>query len=216
MTGTPKLNAQQLEYYWIQAGGPAAVAPIAAAIALAESGGRSVKQQGQPYATTGWGPWQITPGDPSLLDVSTNARAAVAKYRAAGNSFTPWTTYNNGKYKYYLQHGSNLPAYILGGLLLGASGAGIALAGAGAEEATAVGAAEAGGAGGAATGAATGGGAGVNLASKLSAIKSGLGVAALISVLLDPKHWLRILMVVGGAVIIFLALVYMLKSQLAK
>jgi Lysozyme like domain len=103
----------QLEGYWISAGGPAAVAPIAAAIALAESAGSNVIQQGQPYSTTGWGLWQITPGnsepsigvDNALLDPETNAKAAVAKYEQAGNSFSPWTTYTSGKYEQFLQQG---------------------------------------------------------------------------------------------------------------
>lgn len=60
-------------------------------------------QQGQPYATTGWGLWQITPGDSepqfgiddAMLDGLNNARAAHAKWKAAGG-FSPWTTYENG------------------------------------------------------------------------------------------------------------------------
>ena len=91
-----------LTQLWIDNGGPPQVANVAAAIAMAESGGQSVKQKGQPAATTGWGIWQITPGDPSLLDPNTNAKAAVAKYKAAGNSFSPWTTYNDGAYLSFL------------------------------------------------------------------------------------------------------------------
>src|SRR5215469_3859368 len=49
----------QLEGFWTGAGGSAITAPIAAAIAMAESGGSNVIQQGQPYSTTGWGLWQI-------------------------------------------------------------------------------------------------------------------------------------------------------------
>lgn len=98
----------QLEGYWESAGGPADVAPIAAAIALAESGGANVKQQGQPLATTGWGLWQITPGSSADLDPQTNAKAAVAKYKAAGNSFSPWVTFNKGTYLQFLQ--GNVPA----------------------------------------------------------------------------------------------------------
>jgi hypothetical protein len=43
--------------------------------------------------------------DRALLDPLTNARAAVAKYNAAGNSFRPWTTFNNGAYQRYMQDG---------------------------------------------------------------------------------------------------------------
>lgn len=111
----------QLEGYWIQAGGPADVAPIAAAIAMAEDSGQDTEQQGQPYATTGWGDWQITPGNSEpqigtnqqLLNPLTNAKAAVAKYEQAGNSFEPWTTYTSGKYLQFLQ--GNVPADSVGG-----------------------------------------------------------------------------------------------------
>lgn len=76
----------QLRDLWIRAGGPPAVADIAAAIALAESHGNPNAKNG-PYH----GLWQVGPGGP--MDPLQNARAAVAKYRAAGNKFTPWTTY---------------------------------------------------------------------------------------------------------------------------
>jgi hypothetical protein len=106
----------QLEGFWTGAGGSSATAPIAAAIGLAESNGENVIQQGQPYATEGWGIWQITPGDsePSigtdnaLLNPQTNAKAAVAKWKAAGESFSPWTTFTSGKYLQFLQ--GNVPA----------------------------------------------------------------------------------------------------------
>lgn len=75
---------------------------IAVAITQPESGGcPSIVQQGEPWADTGWGLWQITPGDSSLLDPQANATAAYAKYRAAGG-FTPWTTYTDGAYRTYM------------------------------------------------------------------------------------------------------------------
>lgn len=60
-------------------------------------------QQGQPYATTGWGLTQITPGnsepqfgtDQAMLNGLNNMRAAHAKWSAAGG-FDPWTTWVNG------------------------------------------------------------------------------------------------------------------------
>jgi len=104
----------QLEGAWDQAGGPRGDAALAAAIAMAESGGRSVMQTGQPWATTGWGPWQITPGNASLLPLTPNALAAVAKFRGARDSFRPWTTFEDGAYRAFL-HG-NVPASALGGL----------------------------------------------------------------------------------------------------
>src|SRR6185437_7387881 len=98
--GVAAYSFGQLEDLWVQAGGPRSVAPVMAAIGLAESGGRNVKQKGQPLSRTGWGIWQITPGDPSLLDPHRNARAAVAKYRSQG--LRAWTTYTTGRYKAYL------------------------------------------------------------------------------------------------------------------
>jgi hypothetical protein len=106
----------QLEGFWIGAGGSQATAPIAAAIGMAESGGADVIQQNQPYDTEGWGIWQITPGDSepqdgtdnALLNPQNNAKAAVAKWEAAGESFEPWTTFTSGKYFQFLQ--GNVPA----------------------------------------------------------------------------------------------------------
>jgi hypothetical protein len=108
------LSYAQLEGWWIAAGGPSSVADIAAAITYPESGANPGSiQGGQPYSTTGWGLWQITPGssvagdgvDYQLLDPWNNALAAVAKYDA--NGFKPWTTYNDGAYKSYLQTNVN-------------------------------------------------------------------------------------------------------------
>ena len=47
---------------------------------------------------TGVGLFQITPGTTADLDPFTNAKAAYAKYVAAGDQFTPWTTFTGGEY----------------------------------------------------------------------------------------------------------------------
>jgi hypothetical protein len=78
------------------------------AIAGAESSWSNAIQLGQPYATTGWGCWQITPGnsvpsvavDLGLLDLYANARAARVKFDTQG--LRAWTTYTNGVYRKYL------------------------------------------------------------------------------------------------------------------
>ena len=103
------LTYSQLEGLWEAAGGPKNVANVAAAIAEAESGGRDVMQQGQPFQTTGWGYWQITPGGPQYLDPMTNARKAVADYDARG--FEPWTTFNDGAYRAFLQGSTPASAF---------------------------------------------------------------------------------------------------------
>ena len=84
---------------------PASVINTLRCIAYAESSGSNAIQKGQPYSTTGWGCWQITPGDsvPSvgidmqLFELNANARAAKVKYDTQG--LNAWTTYTSGLYK---------------------------------------------------------------------------------------------------------------------
>lgn len=105
-----KYSYGQLEQLWISNGGPAAVANIAAAIALAESRGESTAENrvDNNGTQTSWGLWQISNGThnmptPNILDPNVNARAAVAKYRASG--WSPWGTFQTGAYKQFLQSG---------------------------------------------------------------------------------------------------------------
>lgn len=80
------------------------------AIAHPESGGCDKVQAGEPYADTGYGVWQITPGDSvpqcgvdnALLSLQANACAAWVKYRDAGYSFAPWTTWQLGLEQPYM------------------------------------------------------------------------------------------------------------------
>jgi hypothetical protein len=102
----------QLEGLWIAAGGSTATAPLAAALAEAESGGNPLAAYpgttvapGQGSTTNATGLWQIL-GLPSgnftaaqLTDPLSNAKMAVAKYQQAGNSFSPWQTYTQGTYQ---------------------------------------------------------------------------------------------------------------------
>lgn len=124
-----------------QAGFSPAQAIIATAITNPESGRQpGVVQSGQPYSTTGWGLWQITPGnsvpsvgtDDALLDPLTNARAAYAKFQGAGNSFRPWTTYTDNAYQPYLSAAQTAASAVgdaIGGLVGGAEAAGAQAAG---------------------------------------------------------------------------------------
>lgn len=105
------LSTAAIGGYWVLAGGPSSEAETAEAIADAESALKPGNiQAGMPYSTTGWGLWQITPGnsvpvygeDYQLLDPWNNAEAAVYKYGQAPDSFTPWTTYVQGTYKKFL------------------------------------------------------------------------------------------------------------------
>lgn len=100
-------NSTQLQQLWVQNGGPAAVAPLMAAIALAESGGhpQSVNATDNNGTQTSWGLWQISNGThnqpvANILDPNVNAQAAVAKYRSQG--LGAWGTYTSGAYKQYL------------------------------------------------------------------------------------------------------------------
>lgn len=62
----------------------------------------TIIQQGQPYATTGWGLWQITPGNSepqfginnAMLNPVNNAKAGHAKFTSQG--WGAWTTWQNG------------------------------------------------------------------------------------------------------------------------
>lgn len=115
------LSYAQMEGYWIAAGGPAAVAPIAAAIGEAESGGNTdaINPHDNDNKQSSYGWLQIsngthTPPSPNWADPATNAQLGVAKYKAAGNSFSPWGTYDSGAYKAYVS-GSTTPATVSAG-----------------------------------------------------------------------------------------------------
>lgn len=90
------------------------------ATAHPESGGCNVIQQGEPYQTTGWGVWQITPGNsvPSvavnngLLSLIPNAKAAVAKVRSQG--LGAWTTITSGAYAPYFSSAKQAVATVWG------------------------------------------------------------------------------------------------------
>ena len=118
---------RQLEGLWEQAGGPHPVAPVAAAIALAESSGNpnAINATDNNGTQTSWGLWQISDGThrmpvPNILNPQVNAKQAVAKYRGAGGSFKPWGTFNTGAYLKFLPKGqapaaANVPASASGG-----------------------------------------------------------------------------------------------------
>lgn len=93
----------QLEQLWINAGGSAAMAPLMAAIAEAESSGNP--DAVNPSGATGL--WQIlgavNPADqPNLTDPVTNAKEAVLKYQSQG--LDAWTTYASGAYEPFLSN----------------------------------------------------------------------------------------------------------------
>jgi len=100
------LSKSQLEALWVKAGGPRAQAQVAAAIALAESGGSPTARnpEGPEHAEGAWQiKGQLVRGNPFSPEVS--AANAVAKYKAGG--FKEWTTFTSGAYKKYLGSGSS-------------------------------------------------------------------------------------------------------------
>lgn len=104
----------QLEQLWINAGGSKATAPVAAAIAEAESGGNpaALNPSDNGGTQTSVGLWQVSNGThvypSSWLTPAGNASEAVAKYQGAGDSFTPWGTYDSGAYRAFV-NGSTTP-----------------------------------------------------------------------------------------------------------
>lgn len=111
-----RLNYQQVAKLVYDAGWRGRDAQTAVAIARAESQFDTMATNfgGRDYS---FGLWQINMKDSlgpdrrklfgiasneALFDPATNARAAFAIYKAAGNKFTDWSTYNDRKYTLYL------------------------------------------------------------------------------------------------------------------
>ena len=89
-------NLHQLEVLWIAQGGNKSAAHVAAAIALAESGGHPREIS----STNDWGLWQINaPSHPTMytLDPGRNTTAAI-KISSNGRNWSPWVTYQTGAY----------------------------------------------------------------------------------------------------------------------
>lgn len=89
----------QLKQLWLSAGGSPTYADMAAAVALAESGGRpDATNQSNSDGSVDRGLWQINSihGAQSTYDPVANARAAVA-ISSGGTNWRPWcVTYANG------------------------------------------------------------------------------------------------------------------------
>lgn len=85
----------------------------AVSIAMAESSGNPMAHGDQSLGSGrgSFGLWQIYsdahpefgPDFTTLYDPQRNANAAFSVYRAAGNSFRPWSTFNGGQYTAYVQ-----------------------------------------------------------------------------------------------------------------
>lgn len=104
----------------MQGGGDSALAPLMAAIALAESGGQTnaLNPSDNGGKQSSFGLWQIstgthTPPDPNWSDPVVNARLAVGKYKSQG--LKAWGTYTSGAYKRFLANGVPATPYTSGG-----------------------------------------------------------------------------------------------------
>jgi len=105
-----KLTYSQLEGVWIQAGGQASLAPMMAAIALAESRGETtdVNRTDNHGTQSSYGLWQISTGthkepDPNWADPVVNAKLAIGKLKSQG--LNAWGTFSSGAYKPFLKNG---------------------------------------------------------------------------------------------------------------
>lgn len=107
-------SPNQLASLAYQAGFRGSALTTAVAVAMAESAGNPgaynpEKQAGTKAGGGSYGLWQIyLTAHPefrgvNLYDPLQNAKAAYSVYRAAGNKFTPWSTYNQGIAARYAQ-----------------------------------------------------------------------------------------------------------------
>jgi hypothetical protein len=98
----------QLKSLWTQYGGNSAYANIAAAVALAESGGRSTASNNNTDGSQDRGLWQINTvhGGLSTFDVAANTKAAI-QISNNGTNWNPWVTFKTGAYKKYLSGGGS-------------------------------------------------------------------------------------------------------------
>lgn len=103
-------QSDYLAKLWIEAGGSPHLANLMAAIAMAESSGRTNATNTNTNGTTDYGLWQINSShgyDASKLlsDPLYNAKAAVAIEKSQG--LGAWTTYTSGAYRQFLGQGSS-------------------------------------------------------------------------------------------------------------
>lgn len=102
-----KLNFHQIENVWTKNGGSKKLAPVMAAIALAESGGYTQAKHKNTNGTVDQGLWQINSSNfriykgHNIYDVNVNAHAAK-RLAEGGKGLDNWTTYTTGAYLKYL------------------------------------------------------------------------------------------------------------------
>lgn len=118
----------QLEALWVQAGGNPLYKAMAAAVALAESGGNPVATNHNSNGSTDRGLWQINSvhGSQSTTNALANARAAVS-ISNNGTNWKPWcTAWTNDCTGTYLGAGSPVLAHLPTGASTGTTPSGTA------------------------------------------------------------------------------------------
>lgn len=115
------LTYAQLEGLWITNGGNKAVAPLAAAIAMAESSGRTDVTSANPDGGINVGLWQLdTRGKGAghtvadLQNPATNAAVAVQGSKD-GTDWSAWATFASGAYKRFMNAGTTPDTNVPGG-----------------------------------------------------------------------------------------------------
>jgi Lysozyme like domain len=115
------LTYAQLEGLWITNGGNKAVAPLAAAIAMAESSGRTDVTSANPDGGVNVGLWQLdTKGKGAghtvadLQNPATNAAVAVQGSND-GTDWSAWETFATGAYKRFMSAGTTPDLAVPGG-----------------------------------------------------------------------------------------------------
>lgn len=94
---------EALKQIWVFNGGNPAAAGIAAAVALAESGGNPNAIGHNTDGSVDRGLWQINSvhGSLSTTDITANAKAAIS-ISNNGTNWQPWTTFKSGAYLKFL------------------------------------------------------------------------------------------------------------------
>lgn len=103
-----KLTAQQIAGYAKAAGFPDNELATATAVALAESGGETTATNRNTNGSIDYGLWQINTVHGSLLsqgdkfNPADNAKMAYTVWNGAGRKWSPWSAYNNQRYRTFL------------------------------------------------------------------------------------------------------------------
>jgi hypothetical protein len=102
-------SKSDIERLWVQEGGDPSAAPVAAAVALAESGGNQSATNHNTNGSTDKGLFQINSihGPLSSYDLKRNVKAAI-KISSGGRDWSPWVTYKTGAYKKFLSRNGSL------------------------------------------------------------------------------------------------------------